>query len=892
VISQIQIVPEPTAIAKDKGDFFESLLRSIMETQRYRVIERINFTGTEIDLLCQHMDRDGDTALVECKARTSIASSDVKNFAYDVLVSKRAKYGFFVTTSELQHQAAGTVEELRKESQLTFWGPGKVIELLQHSRIVSSPPLLESSSLTPTKRILLYTYVGRFWVTLLSNKIMPTHYEIVSATSPNDPVPGDALRLVADLEEAKNLNRVEASTITSVPKPSISFDSVAEIQEAEQWDDYRPVGSRFFVGRSDVRHKLYQFVQAPRTASSGRRVFFVESKSGWGKSSLIAELRARSRNTRNKNRLYVLAVDSRSANTGAFVSLSLAKLVSMAAKDAFVPEQFSQANIASSFDTLASIEMKSLLSWLQANKRVLILVFDQFEDVFRKSDLFQAFHKFMMDINDGQANVIVGFSWKSEINIPIDNPAYGLWQQTRDLAEPFRLDEFLGFEVDRVLRQLEEASGHQLPSDLRRRLKESSQGFPWLTKRLSIHCYHQMQKGVSPEELVDQNLNVDLLMKEDMETLSPEEARALQLIARRGYEGDPFDVAEVDEKVGGAEVYSLLNKRLIVRSGSRYNVYWDIFRDFLVEGKVPKLGESFLLRQFPGPCLAKLELLLEHNPMTLSEILDLSFGLTEGTALNRIRELRYMGAITKQGDHYIVRASLRSVDEFRSFMRDRLNEHVVVTALRKYSGPSISHQAVIESLKASFKGYGFGSKTWETYASYFTAWLRYAGVDSGLKLADVARRSIGPVGFIPERRPDQDCDVFFSFRAQEDTFPRTKSIEKPLYDLKALGLVVYAGKTVVLTKRGIAVLKLDDDEARQEIARLALSLPKIRQAYDALKESRNDRSVFDDNLAPLLSLIRSDSYRKVAAMVLKAWARFASDHLDGPQAEEPMLFAD
>ena len=889
MISQIQILPEPTAAAKEKGDFFESLLRAIMETQRYQVVERINFTGTEIDLLCQHLDRPQDTALVECKARSGIVSADVKNFGFDVLVSNRAKYGFFVTTSELQHQAAGTVEELRKNDRLTFWEPEKVIELLQHSRIVSAPPLLESATLTPTKRILLYSYIGRYWVTLFSNKILPTHFEIVSAVL-GEPVSHDAVKLVSEIDEVRNLIRVEASTITSVPPHVISFDAVAEIQEAEQWDDYRPVGSRFFVGRSDIRHKLYQFVGAPRVTTSGRRVFFVESKSGWGKSSLVAELRARSRNTRNKNCLYVLAVDSRSANTGTFVSLSLAKLISMAAKAAFIPERFSQANIASSFDTLASNEMKSLLEWLQENKRVLILVFDQFEDVFRKADLFQAFHKFMMDVNDAQGNVIVGFSWKSEINIPIDNPAYGLWQQTRDLAEPFRLDEFLGFEVDRVLRQLEDQSERQLPSDLRRRLRESSQGFPWLTKRLSIHCYHQMQKGVSPEELVDQNLNVDLLMKEDMETLSPEEARALHLIARRGYEGDPFDVAEIDEKIGGPEIYSLLNKRLVVRSGSRYNVYWDIFRDFLVENKVPKLGESFLLRQFPAPCLATLELLLEQEPMTLSEILNLSPGLTEGTALNRIRELRYLGAITKQGDRYIVRGSIRSVDDFRLFTRDRLDKHVVVTALRGYAGQSISHRAVVDALKGSFKGYGFGSKTWETYASYFIAWLRYAGVELGLKFADAARRSIGPAAFTPERRPDQDCEVFFSFR-HRDAYPRVKRLEKPLYDLKALGLVVYKGKTVRLTKRGAAVLELGDGEVRDEVARLALNLPKIQQAYEAFKESQRTRSSFEQNLAPLLSLIKSDSYRKVAANLLKAWARFASERIDGPEAMEgPSLF--
>ena len=144
MISQVQVIPDPSVPPQTKGDFFEELLRLIMESQRYRVIQRINFTGTEIDLLCEHMDRPGDTAIVECKARTNIVSGDIKNFSFDVVVTNRAKYGFFVHTTELQHQAAGTVAELKGNDRLVFWGPAKIIELLQHVRLVTPEPILRN----------------------------------------------------------------------------------------------------------------------------------------------------------------------------------------------------------------------------------------------------------------------------------------------------------------------------------------------------------------------------------------------------------------------------------------------------------------------------------------------------------------------------------------------------------------------------------------------------------------------------------------------------------------------------------------------------------------------------------------------------------------------------
>lgn len=882
MLTQIQIHPDPAASTKDKGDFFEDLVRVLMEAQRYKVTQRINFTGTEIDLLCEHLDRPNDSALVECKARTALVADDIKNFCFDVVVSKRAKFGFFVHTTELQHQAAGLANEVQCDysGTLMFWGPTRIVDLLVHQKCISAPQnSVSPKGLTPTKQVLYYTYMGRYWVTLFSNQIVPTHYRIVDGLASDAKISSQVKKWFAELDELKTLTSLPSDDSTAFVKPNISFEIVAEIQEAEEWDDYRPVGTRYFVGREDIRNRLYQQIQIPLTNPNGRRVFFVEGKSGWGKSSLIAELRARSRNKRNKNTMWVFAVDSRGADTSDFVTYAFAKMAAFAARAGFIPQEFAELSLVSAFDLLASERVQKLLEWLAQQRRVVAIIFDQFEDVFRKDELFRAFHKLMVDVDAQRGNLVIGFSWKSEIYIPIDNKAYSLWQQARDLSDQFVLEEFLGYEVDGVLKQLQEMSGHQLPADLKRRLRDL-QRFPWLIKKLSIHCFRQMRKGMTPESLVDQNLNVEDLFRSDTEGLSPEESRALNLIAKRGYDGEPFDAAEIDEKIQEPEINALLGKRLIVRSGGKYNVYWDNFRDYLIEGHPPTVAESFLLRQFPTPCISLLGFLFRNAPCTLPEIListEFDAKLTEGTALNHLRELRYLGAIKKVGDKYQLRPSIHNLDEFKDYISKRLNSHVVVRALTKVSKDQLRMEDLRRALTDHFKGYQFSEKTWDTYAKYMIAWLRYAGIDFGRRLIDDGARRGGVAdAFTPQRLPNRDIEVLNSFLRSRDGLERSRSNGKELYDLKSLGLITYQGKVAKLTKRGATLLSTPEMAFRKEVAKTALLMPKIAAAYEATLESNVGESRFEDArvIGLILEAITSPAYRKVTMNILKAWGAF------------------
>ena len=52
------------------------------------------------------------------------------------------------------------------------------------------------------------------------------------------------------------------------------------------------------------------------------RVFYIDGKSGWGKSSLLVALKGKLQNKFHKNKYFAYIVDSRSANTQSFISLA------------------------------------------------------------------------------------------------------------------------------------------------------------------------------------------------------------------------------------------------------------------------------------------------------------------------------------------------------------------------------------------------------------------------------------------------------------------------------------------------------------------------------------------------------------------------------------------
>jgi hypothetical protein len=291
-----------------QGNCFEKIVRNILETQRYIVRSDINYTGMEIDLIAKHKDRE-ETIYVECKAKEKVSSDELSKFAFNVS-HKRADQGLFIRTKELGHQAAGLLDEMTTDDRyknLTFFEASKVISLLQESDFIK--PYKSFENLVFSKEILAVTYLGDFYVLIIKDSLgaIPSQVLIINAKNgicDNSSEINDFLK-----ERISEISNLEIVTITSekkalktssqekpLKKQFEEIESISEVQETKNWFDYLPASEKHFVGREKVRGEILSFFNDVLENTTKRRLFYLTGKSGWGKSSLVAELRSRSRN--------------------------------------------------------------------------------------------------------------------------------------------------------------------------------------------------------------------------------------------------------------------------------------------------------------------------------------------------------------------------------------------------------------------------------------------------------------------------------------------------------------------------------------------------------------------------------------------------------------------
>ena len=610
--SEIKIILEEGASNKAKGNCFENLIRNLLTLHQYEVRGNINFSGMEIDLVGEHK-HNKETLYVECKAKEKVSSDELSKFAFNVDFKEIDK-GYFYRTQELESQAGALLSEMKtkhKYKNLTFFEPSDIIKILSEGKMIFEP-ISDLKNYFISKRTLAVTYFGDYFIYLINeSNALPTKFIVINANDNNTSISKENLQnLKNKILEIQNLDYIELSSNMFEIKEKFDInrqiESISEVQESENWYDYLPASSarNHFVGRDEIRRDVLTFFKEIEDKKTDKHIFYLNGKSGWGKSSLVLEIKGRCQNKHYKNRFFTVAIDTRSANSDNFVALSLNKIIKEAYEQHFLEKSIFTKDLefTSNVDLLSSDSVKELLKLLQVEKKYLVLIFDQFEDVFRKKDFFLTFYKFLSDVTDIKPNLIIGFSWKSDFLIQSDDSSYHIWQQAKEQAKEFTVSEFGEKEIDGIIKQLEGSIG-PVSKSIKDRIKESSQGLPWLTKKLCIHIFDQIQSGLKREELLESNLNILDLFKKDDERLLSDELRALKLIAKRAYEGNSFEETEVGELIPGNIITSLLHKRLIIRSGAIYNIYWDIYRDYLVTGEIPIIGESYLLRQGVNLCL-------------------------------------------------------------------------------------------------------------------------------------------------------------------------------------------------------------------------------------------------------------------------------------------------
>lgn len=903
ITTQIQIILDDsikTELNYEKGNSFERMVRWILESRDYEVVSNVNITIGEIDLWCKHKFDDKETLFVECKAKAKVSVTDLQTFGYKVSRKKPDK-AYFIHTTELDHDSAGIKkEEFDKDSDLkhiTFYDPSKIIELLLSQKKISA---IDESVLPKetTKRFLIFSYLGDFYAFIANTTSLATPNEFC-LFSAKDGSPISDKKIVHVLQERiPELKKLDFKGINSkketVSVNPIKSESVVEIPESESWNDYKPASSEHFVGRTAVRADFLHMIKDVVAKKTKKRVFYLSAKSGMGKSSLINAFKGTCSNKQHKKKYFAYAIDSINAETQRFVGLAFEKMLQSAMQNGFIDVnelKNKKLSFVSDYDLLGSKSIQEILEYLNSKGKVMILIFDQFEDVFRREHLYKPFHEFLLQVNDAKSNLIVGFSWKQEITLTPSNDSYKFWMQAKDLAKPFELDGFNYEELNQIIRQLEsEPKVGTLPRGFKDLLTEISLGYPWLIKKLCIHIFNEVKKGRKISELSKSNLNISTLFKQDIDGLTNEEDKALRVIARYAENGSFFHDSDIPDVVSLPTISSLLQKRLIIKTGLVYKPYWDVFREFILTGNIPPLTINFYLRQYPEVCFNVFKVFVPNEKYSLEEVLK-RYGskAKKGHLENMLIELRRLDLIIKDdetGLYYLPDKVSPTIEDFNRISKEKIRNTKVFSEILNSDDGILSATQLSSILKNCFSFSSISDASWIHYSKVLIGWIYYLDLFEKDKLLKQERGRCSNKDFsgskhdiILQSYPETLCDNLSNILKKglmqyKKAFPHTIS-----RDLRALGILEKKGSVLKLNDNFFQLIELANNnevEFKKAIANTASSLDKLKTATLIYRSNPKIlAATFFADYPELFGIgIKSKASGQVYAAKVLAWANF------------------
>jgi hypothetical protein len=790
---KIEVACKKSDSTKVKGDLLEGISKELLEAQGYSVIEELRITGAELDLMCKHQV-SGKEIYVECKAQKEKIGAPILRQLNGTVDAYEYSEGWLLSTSEFGKEAKGFIDmwqkkPLPKSSKLSFYTPEKIIKSLQKASILCPPPIEEAKEYVGGDEfigewLLLLTSYGRYWAVYTLQGGAPCGVLIYNAKSG---------RHIQDEETLTNISRLETvladynlhfgvceeggsprSMITALP-------NVVEVQTGDSWDDYRPARPKDFVGRESTQKQILDLLKSTKEKTSDTRVFAITGKSGLGKSSLIAKVRDRARNKFHKNRYFIYAVDMRGAKTPSYISASLLACLKEAQKKGF--GEVIDIQLEDPSAPLSSPSIVEYLRTVEEKRQVICLVFDQFEELYSKTELFGVFSAasdLMLDVVSYKGNITLGFAWKTDSTTQQDHPAYHMWHNLSDYRREYKLDVFNKGEIIKSITAFEKEIKKKIPIELRLQIEQSCQGFPWLLKKLCINMFENLKQGGEVSPLLA-DLDVGGLFQDDLRSLSQAEHTCLKMIAKNA----PADWSETIESSGISVLNSLVHKRLVIKSGDRLNVYWDIFKDYLLTGNAPVVPFNYIPTTDVSSMI-KVAKNLNNSTYLSAANVSKKCEIKERTVWNVGADLVMFGIAERNGTSFKLHRKITDVTDIALIqkIRDKLGKHSLKLALYKdNSGKIVDKDTIADTLKSSLPKARFSDKTWKIYTNRLITALVYSGYlirtgtdlvvqDKGAPLADAGRaqrqgRAKGLV-FSATASPASTCETLLLIEENDD----------------------------------------------------------------------------------------------------------------------------